>query len=273
MAEVRRANGLTEDFELGETQHVHVPSVVYGTPTIEIPVMQSSTSPPKDRRMLLANVQFAALCWSMFMAGWNDGSTGPLLPRIQSVYNVGFAVVSLIFVLNSIAYVIASFLNVVLTDRLGFGKTIVIGLSSLVVGYSIQAAAPPFPLFVISYAINGWGLAFQCAQSIGYVAAYKGDFDAAGRMGFLNAAYECFEEIGQIIENEDQNNDNKYRQIFGLKAVHLLALFILIYVGTEVTIGGWIVTFIIQVRGGGASSGYISTGFFAGMTLGRTGLL
>ena len=28
------------------------------------------------------------LCWSLFLAGWNDGSTGPLLPRIQTVYHV-----------------------------------------------------------------------------------------------------------------------------------------------------------------------------------------
>jgi len=81
------------------------------------------------------------------------------------------------------------------------------------------------------------------------------------------------------------------------RAVHLLAIFILIYVGVEVTIGGkalivairsmitsfhficvhtllihllsllmlgWIVTFIIDVRGGGPSSGYISAGFFGG---------
>jgi fucose permease len=48
------------------------------------------------------------------------------------------------------------------------------------------------------------------------------------------------------------------------RAVHLLAVFILIYVGVEVTIGGWIVTFIIKVRGGGPSAGYISSGFFGG---------
>lgn len=49
--------------------------------------------------------------------------------------------------------------------------------------------------------------------------------------------------------------------------MHLLAFFILVYVGVEVTIGGWIVTFIIDVRGGGASSGYISAGFFGGLCL------
>jgi hypothetical protein len=35
-----------------------------------------------------AHVQFLALCWTLFLIGWNDGTTGPLLPRIQLVYNV-----------------------------------------------------------------------------------------------------------------------------------------------------------------------------------------
>ena len=64
-----------------------------------------------------------------------------------------------------------------------------------------------------------------------------------------------------------------YKQIFRLKVVHLLAFFTLAYVGTEVSIGGWIVTFIIQERNGGSSSGYISSGFFAGLTVGRLALL
>ena len=34
-------------------------------------------------------IQFAALCWSLFLLGWNDGCTGPTLPRIQEVYHVG----------------------------------------------------------------------------------------------------------------------------------------------------------------------------------------
>lgn len=69
-----------------------------------------------------------------------------------------------------------------------------------------------------------------------------------------------------------------------------MAFFILIYVGyvfcegfsrlelntpyrVEVTLGGWIVTYIIEVRGGGPSSGYISSGFFGGLTFGRVALL
>jgi hypothetical protein len=36
----------------------------------------------------LVKIQFAAISYAHFVCGWNDGSTGALLPRIQRVYNV-----------------------------------------------------------------------------------------------------------------------------------------------------------------------------------------
>jgi fucose permease len=47
-----------------------------------------STPTPSKSHLTRARIQFFALCWCMFLAGWNDGSTGPLLPRIQKVYHV-----------------------------------------------------------------------------------------------------------------------------------------------------------------------------------------
>ena len=64
-------------------------------------------------------------------------------------------------------------------------------------------------------------------------------------------------------------SSNKYKQILGIKELHLLSLFSLIYVGTEVTVGGWSVTYVQDKRHGGANAGYISSGFFAGLMLGR----
>lgn len=50
----------------------------------------------------------------------------------------------------------------------------------------------------------------------------------------------------------------------------LCALFLLGYVGVEVALGGWIVTFMIRVRHGGAfASGMTATGFWLGITVGR----
>lgn len=84
-------------------------------------------------------------------------------------------------------------------------------------------------------------------------------------------------------ESTHQQYGSKYRQIFSHKSVPLLAIFTLIYIGVEVTLGGlpcfslncnflltsrhspgWIVTFVIRKRGGGNNSGYISSGFFGG---------
>ena len=54
---------------------------------------------------------------------------------------------------------------------------------------------------------------------------------------------ECFAEAGQATRhtsttNNDDNEGSKYRQIFRLRELHLLAFFILVYVGVEVTLGG-----------------------------------
>lgn len=42
----------------------------------------------KARYRRNGRIQFAALCWLALLIGWNDGTTGPLLPRLQQEYNV-----------------------------------------------------------------------------------------------------------------------------------------------------------------------------------------
>jgi fucose permease len=50
----------------------------------------------------------------------------------------------------------------------------------------------------------------------------------------------------------------------------LCALFLLGYVGVEVALGGWIVTFMLRVRDGSSfASGMTATGFWMGLTVGR----
>lgn len=43
-----------------------------------------------------SRIHFAALCWFMFLEGWNDGSIGPLLPAIQGFYHVSDFVLCII---------------------------------------------------------------------------------------------------------------------------------------------------------------------------------
>lgn len=125
------------------------------------------------------------------------GSAGPLIPRIQKVYHVGFAVVSLIFVFACVVSVVdgRSFIGCPLifslgihwrrydqrashrptrlwqNDHLGFDLfyssfsffllNAAAGSVFQMIAYALQAPAPPFPVFVLSFVINGVGLAIQ----------------------------------------------------------------------------------------------------------------
>jgi hypothetical protein len=64
---------------------------------------------------------------------------------------------------------------------------IALGSAVQMVAFSVQASAPPFPVFAMAYAINGFGESLEDAQANGFVANYKDN--AATKMGILHAAY------------------------------------------------------------------------------------
>ncbi|KAG7092620.1 hypothetical protein E1B28_008963 [Marasmius oreades] len=316
--------------------HVNFPKVREAPSTTD----QSPFTQTKSE-IRTARIQLATLFWTLFVAGWNDGTTGPLLPKVQQVYHVNDTIVSLIFILACVGFIGGACLNVPLSDKYGFGKALALGAilvssnssqalvvtqrfhkgaSLQTIAYALQSANVPFPVFVLAYTINGVGLSIQDAQANGFVAALKENTET--KMGFLHAAYGfgafaaplvstqfsqierwylqylcslglavinvilivavfrfktqdvCLEQIGQPAgDQETSNGHGTFRQILSHRNVHLMAFFILVYVGVEVTIGGWIVTFVRRERHGGPDAGYISSGFFGGLTLGRVVLL
>lgn len=74
------------------------------------------------RQRVLSLFQYGTLCFTLFIVGWNDGSTGPLIPRMREVYHVrpavllfylrantlylqvGYTVVSIIFILSCVVW-------------------------------------------------------------------------------------------------------------------------------------------------------------------------
>lgn len=72
----------------------------------------------------------------------------------------------------------------------------------------------------------------------------------------------------------DENRKGGLRQALfrrpSARVTWICAIFLLGYVGIEVALGGWIVTFMIRVRDGGPfASGMTATGFWLGITVGR----
>nr|GAT49840.1 predicted protein [Mycena chlorophos] len=303
------------------------------------------------------NVQVLVLSLVALVNGWNDGTLGPLIPRIQEVYHLDYTIVSLLFVFRCLVCGILHGYNRCSRSRIGLSARIA-GHDSLCLeagareGAIIRSVSNviqvlvmlPYPIFVLGAFINGLGYAIQAGQTMGYIAGMP---DANGvKMGVFQSAYglgaliaplvatqfaqkvhwsyhymitagisvvsalvfyavfrgrtqeECLTRIGYSARDSTKNailpstagtspprQRSQLRQIISSQAVHTLAVFLFVYAGTEVTIGGmfpvfssqlsfksaagWVVSFMISVRGGGASSGYVSTGFFAGMMSGR----
>ncbi|CAE6419234.1 unnamed protein product [Rhizoctonia solani] len=251
------------------------------------------------------------------MSGWNDATTG-LIPIIQARYNIGFIVVSMLFVSNCVGYLLAAVINIHLTDRLGFGKVILLGGVLQILAYAVLAPAPPFPVICISYAINGFGISLHNAQANGFVAELPKNTSA--KLGLLHAGYGAGAFIAPLVATQFAQiprwslhyltslgislaNSIALFVVFRLRQQHevmgtpvqLLAIFSWVYVGTEVTVAGWIVTvrspnaainiFNLSRHNSSSSlksavvglprdtSRVVSLGPSAGLMLGRVGLL
>ncbi|KAI0656947.1 MFS general substrate transporter [Cubamyces menziesii] len=293
------------------------PSNEGGEMSSTTPATSAAQKAVHERKSMM---HFLALCWCVFCNGWNDGTTGPLLPRIQEHYHVGFAVVSLLFVCNTIGFISGAFANIYFTDKFGFGKVLVAGSALQIVAYVVISPAVPFPLMCAAFGLIGFALSLQNSHCNSYVASLKRH--ARTKMGFLHGSYglgalvsplaatqfakspthwsfhyiisaalyvsnllvlwfvfrgrvqqDIMEAEGENGVNENAVDTNKFKQVLGLKEVHVLSAFSLIYVGLEVTLGGWSVTYILDMRDGGSSAGYIASGFFGGLMLGRVLLL
>ena len=71
----------------------------------------------------------------------------------------------------------------------------------------------------------------------------------------------------------EQSQESGTRAAMKKRVTWICSLFLLAYVGTEVSIGGWIVLFMIRIRHGAPfQSGLTATGFWLGITMGRVTL-
>ncbi|KAL1744649.1 major facilitator superfamily domain-containing protein [Schizophyllum fasciatum] len=266
---------------------------------------------PKQRRAGMT--YFVICCFVLLLQGWNDGGPGALLPTMQARYeaSIGFIIVSMIFIAYAAGYIAGGFSNVYLADKLGFGKSIGyimqipapifpvfatayffagFGLSLQNAGSSSFVGGLKNPSAMMGICMSAYGLGAFLAPLVATQFAklehWSYFFIISLGLNCANAALilavfrlrpydEIMKSAGYELPEADglANGTSKYHQLMRLPIVHLTALFTFIYVGTEVTLGGWIVTFVIDERGGGSSSGYLSSGFFGGLALGRILLL
>ena len=95
---------ITPAFE-GETPPTMAPEVCQATTPMkeemkemvedgvpQIPSLEASSRVITPAMRRKEWIQFSALCSAIFVCGWNDGTIGPLLPRLQEVYHVSLGI-------------------------------------------------------------------------------------------------------------------------------------------------------------------------------------
>ncbi|KAI8961698.1 MFS general substrate transporter [Daldinia sp. FL1419] len=263
--------------------------------------------------------RLAACCCSNFIGGLTDSAPGALIPYMESHYNIGYAVVALIFVGNALGFIMAAPFVDRIRQRLGRAKTLALAQFCMSIGYIPLICAAPFPAVAVANFFIGFGLAVQLAignvfcanlaNSTTILGAFHGSYGVGGTIGplvatsivstgaiwsryylltlglvvcnagFATWAFWDYEKDAGSNELSNTPSDAGPHDVsamlitFKSKIVLLGAVFIFAYQGAEVSISGWVISFLISTRDGNPSSvGYVTSGFWAGITLGRFAL-
>ncbi|KAI8630541.1 MFS general substrate transporter [Xylariaceae sp. FL1651] len=294
-------------------------------PTNAFEVLPSLTNPPMNK------YRFIAVCLQNALCGLTDSAPGALIPYMEKYYNIGYAIVSLIFISNALGFIVAAPLVDAIRVRLGRAKTLALCDICMALGYIPLLVAAPFPAIVAGYFFLGFGTAVNLAIGNVFTAnlqngttmlgAMHGSYGIGGIIGPLIATsivstlgsdawnryylltislvtanagfylWSFWDYEKEVTAAETSSLLTMSRTTTGTAAagatapraeisamlgafksriVLLGAVFIFAYQGAEVSISGWVISFLIAMRNGNPSAvGNVTSGFWGGITLGR----
>ncbi|SAL95030.1 hypothetical protein [Absidia glauca] len=229
------------------------------------------------------------------LAGLNDANLGIILPSIKAQFGLNQYVVSIVFLCTTLGYMLAAVANGYLIRRFSQVTSAMIGSISLVLGYLLFSCAIPFPVLCVFMICIGFGLALiQTFYGFGAligpliassVSNWKGTYQIFCGMAGLNIVLQLFTfHDYRKQEKQQQSTDREERQqqegqesvsnrlIYDTLHQPILytgAVFLLLYVGTEVCIGNWGYTFLLSRNSDAVAMARIMAGYWGGICAGR----
>ena len=85
---VRAQHPLHSQTETGNAMYLRTTNDATNEETPHSSEVETLTFVKRRNERPLSRLHFLTLCWTLFLIGWNDGSTGPLIPRIREFYGV-----------------------------------------------------------------------------------------------------------------------------------------------------------------------------------------
>ncbi|CAN3357491.1 bypass of stop codon protein 6 [Diutina catenulata] len=260
-------------------------------------------NPPRNRWRTIA-----CILWG-FSLGFSEAAPGALLPYMEEYYSVNYAEVSCIWVSNAVGFIIIALVSDKIEPLLGKQRALLVSCVFNVIMYALVASGTVFTVVVVGFLFGGMGAGIGLAQTNVFLSRMQRKarllsfLHAAYGIGatvspliataIVNAgiAWHYFYLI--LLGLYSVNGINLFMS-FGnahdllpwqaegealsgnlMPAVRApvtwyLSLFLFFYQGAEVAMAGWIVTFLLDYRHGDPSTvGYVASGFWGGLTIGR----
>ncbi|KAK0717604.1 major facilitator superfamily domain-containing protein [Lasiosphaeria miniovina] len=135
--------------------------------------------------------KLASAGFSFFVAGVNDGSLGALIPYVIRDYGITTAIVSTLYAASFAGWLTAALTNTHLTQRLGLGTMLGLGAALQTAAQALRTwpPAPPFGVYVATFALTSLGQAYQDTHVNTFVAGSSSSAGAHRWLGFIHAAY------------------------------------------------------------------------------------
>ncbi len=256
-------------------------------------------------------MQLAVAFFAFILIGANDGATGVLIPSLRAQYGIDKATIGFFFLSGAMGYLIAAFNSGLLVARLGVRRFLLLGVIIFLLGAAALSSVPPLWLALLLMLPLGFGGALLDAGLNAYIAGlprntallnYLHAFYGTGALlgpivasttlaigltwnyvymvwtgisVLLLAGVALFFRIRKVPQRERGSGAEKnvLASTLKRKVVWVVAFFLLFYVGTEVSLGSWSYSFLTEVRHGPLLlSGWIVSGYWVGLTLGRLSL-
>ena len=209
------------------------------------------------------------------------------------------------FFAATIGYLSAALTSGMLVERLGRRVFLMLGAAIFAAGAIILASLPPFLLFLAALLLIGAGIAILDAGLNAYIGGLP---DNTAVLNYLHAFYGVGALLGPVIaaailalglgwnvtyllwflmglvvlvgfarlmddsrpEGAHSGGRNVLAAALRLSLVWLAAGFLFVYVGTEVGLGTWSYTFLLEERHGAELlSAWSISGYWMGLTVGR----
>jgi fucose permease len=271
-------------------------------------MLQQDEATRTRNRARLLRPQIGLSFYAFVLIGATEEGLGVLIPSLEKHYGIDKSTVSLLFLAATSGYMIAALVSGLLTHKLGVRLFLTWGVVAFLLGVLSFVLMLPFGVVLAFLLFLGFGVAIIDAGLNSYVAHLPrneallnylhafygvgafigplvGTFALAAHFGW-NSVYVVWLVMGLLLlvgfflvfegreppqpHEAAETNENLLVAVLKRREVLFGALFLLLYVGSEVSLGNWAYSFLTEERREEqVFSGLVVSGYWLGLTLGR----